>query len=509
MRAGLTTGLVGSSRRVRFPGVGPGAAMLALLAATASLAQPSASGDREIVVVEGLAPAEQTNRLAAARLDAMRKVIEQVAGRQVRTLALTSYHQLVANYTLAQANGFVESAEALGPGEEVGGVFRQRFRIAARSGAINRDLVAQRIDVDFLYEIVARPRIALAVRDEWRLPGQAAGWEPDGRALSNQEIARFFKARHPGFVFQDLELMRDSRQQAVDYVREANRARFEILVVGTTRAVVRAGEEPGRGNDWEAKRGDLRARGRRFASDVEIEWRAINVATAETLFTVTGRFATPEHEAVAERQAPDAAVVWAKERLLAGKVPELFRELLAHWNRSAWDRSVELIFRGAAEADPDRLLRTLIGQAGYAPETVRLVSARAGEIVFGASPPEGVSDQAGVLRAAFAPGFFVQEIRPGRIVLAASASARAELRLEVAGLGLAGAVKLQETLAAAPGVAAVRRLEFSGGRVAWGIATDRTTEEVALLVEQAGIERLRVTAMGAARIEAIVAEGRP
>jgi hypothetical protein len=459
-------------------------------------------------MVEGLAPEENPNRAATARLDAMRKAIEQVAGRQVRSLALTSYQQMVANYTLARTNGFVEAAEPFGPPDVADGVYRQRFRVRVKAGEINRDLVAQKIDVDFLYEIVARPRIALAVQDEWRPPGATAGWEPDGRALSNQEIARFFKERHPGFVFKDLDLLRESQAQTVDYVREAGRSRFDILIVGRTRGVSRGVTEAGAANPWLAKKGDAAAAGPRYAYDTEVEWRAVNVATSETLFTVTGRFATPDHEGVAERQAPDAAVVWAKQRLLATKVPELFRELLAGWNRAAFDQGYEIVFRTGGEVDPDEIQRTLVGLAGFSPETVRLVTAQGGEVVFGASSAQSGTDQAAQLRAAFAPRFIVQEIRPGRIVLAVAARAGG-LRLEVAGLGFSDAARLQQQLEGLPGVTAVQREEFTGGKGVWTVRAAQAADDLALALERATGVRLQVLSVGGQRIEARLAEVRP
>lgn len=496
----------------------PGAALLPLLATAMAVAQPSprpppgpATGAAaDTVLVEGLAAADSGDRAASARQDAMRKAIEQVAGRQVRTLALTSYHQLLANYTLAQTSGFVEAAEPVGPPDVADGVYRQRYRITVKAGDVNRDLVARKIDVDFLYEIVARPRIALAVRDEWRPPGGGAGWEPDGRALTNQEIARFFHDRHPGFVFKDLELLRTGQDQAVDYVREAARGRFDILVVGLTRAVQRGVTEARDANAWLARAGDAGLLGKRYAFDVEMEWRAVNVATAETLFTVTGTYATPEGEGAAERQAPDAALVWAKRQALARKVPELFREMLAGWNRAAFDRSYEIVFRTDGQVDPDDLRRGLEGAAGFEPETVRLIGATGGEIVFGARSPQGGTDQATRLRAAFAPKFLVQEIRPGRIVLAAVASAEtAGVRVEVGGLGFSDVARLQQQFERLPQVGAVRREEFAGGRAVWTLNTAQPVEELALLLEAGAGVRLQVQSVGARRIEARLAEVRP
>jgi hypothetical protein len=490
----------------------PGAARLFFFAAGTVVAQPGppAAPAAETVLVEGLAAADGADRAASARQDAMRKAIEQVAGRQVRSLALTSYHQLVANYTLAQTSGFVEAAEPVGPPDEADGVYRQRYRITVKAGEVNRDLVAQKIDVDFLYEIVARPRIALAVHDEWRPPERSGGWEPDGRALSNQEIARYFKNRHQGFVFKDLDLLRETQEQTVDYVREAARSRFDILIVGRTRAVLRGATAAAEANAWLTRAGDAGGRGKRYAFDIEVEWRALNVATAETLFTVTGTYATPEGEGAAERQAPDAALVWAKRQALARKVPELFRELLAGWNRAAFDQSYEIVFRTDGRIDPEELRRGLTGAGGFEPETVRLVTAAGGEVVFGARSPQGGTDRATLLRAAFAPRFLVQEIRPGRIVLGlAPSGGGAGVRLEVGGLGFSDVARLQQQLERLPQVGGVQREEFAGGRAVWTLATAQTVEELALLLEGLAGMRLQVQSVGARRIEARLAEVRP
>lgn len=465
-----------------------------------------APAEQTEITIEGLAPAGDPNRESSARQDAMRKAIEQVAGRQVRNLAIASYHQLLASYTLAQTSGFVEEAGPLGPGEESGGVFLRRYRVRVRAGEVNRDLVEQGIDVDFLYEVVARPRIALALRDEWRPPTDPTGWQSDGRATSNQEINRYFKQKHTGFVFKDLELLRESLDQKVDYVREAGRARFDVLILGQTRAVPRTVRLASESNPWLARPADPAGGTLRHNYDAELEWRVVNVATAETLFTISGRFTTPADAPNQELATPDAAMLWAKERLLTDKVPELFRNLLAYWNRQAFSQDYELVFQTAGTVAPDELAALLREKAGFAGEELRLVSASGGEVIFAGHSPQGGTDVAGRIGAAVAPRFIVQEIRPGRIMLARGETAGTGVRVEVSGIAFGAAANLERNLAAAPGVLGVRRLEFAQGRVVLIVSTARAPADLALNIEKIGGPDLRIRTVSGDRIEAVVRE---
>lgn len=465
-------------------------------------APPGVLPEQAEVAVDGLASAGDPNREAAARQDAMRKAIEQVAGRQVRNLAVASYHQLLASYTLARTSGFVEEAAPLGPGEISGEVFLRRYRVRVRAGEVNRDLVGQGIEVDFLYEVVARPRIALAIRDEWRPPGASDGWQPDGRSTSNQEINRYFKRKHTGFVFKDLDLLRESLDQTVDYVREARRGQFEVLVLGQTRAVPQPPRPAREGNPWLARPGAKLDDGLRFACDAELEWRVVNVATAETLFAISGRFSTPAEASGAELATADTATLWAKEQLLTERVPELFRMLLAHWNRQAFGQDYELVFKTAGMVAPDELAAMLREKAGFADEELRLVTAGNGEVVFASRSPQGGTGVAGRVGSAVEPRFIVQEIRPGRVVLALVEPAGAGMRIIVDGIGFGAADELEKKLSALPEVSQVRRLEFNQGRVVWTVSAGCTIADMALMLEKLGAPELRIRTVGTDGIEA-------
>lgn len=482
-----------------------------LLGALALRAAPSAAPAAAEVMVTGQALAASPNRATEARLDAMRQAVGEVAGRQVRSLALTSYHQLAAQYTVTKLDGFVERAEPAGPPEIAGDLYHQRFRIVVRPGAVNRDLVEQKLDVDFLYEVVARPRIALALEERWKPEASATAWQPDERPLSQQAVIAHFKARHDGFIFKDLDLLRDNQAQTADYVREAARNSFDVLIVGRTRSAAREPQAVGAANPWTQRRDAGRAGDRRFAFDAELEWRVVNVATAETLLVLSGSLTPDIAEAGEQGHAPDAAARWAKEQLLAQKVPELFRELLAYWNRRALGGEVEVVFevRGTPP-DPEDLAGRIRSVAGLDTQRVQLVGLTGGELVFSVQSALGGSELAGQLGTALAGRWRLQEARSGRLrFIPADGGDRAGLRLVLGGLGLAEVRTVEQGLRAQPGIHSVTRDEFAGGRAVLTVFAALSAEDVAAAAEALLPGRLRVEKITTGEIVAAGVEPRP
>lgn len=478
------------------------ASWLALIARLPAAEAPAAVE----VTVQGAAPAHLPNASAEARLDALRKAVEQVAGRQVRSLALTSYQQMLANYTISRIDGFVEAAEAFGPPETAGGVLLQRYRVRVRAGSVNQDLVVQKIDVDFLYEAVARPRIAIAVTDRTRASSDLAEpWQPQPGQPTASALTRYFKSRHPGFTIKDLDLLRDSRAQEVDYVREAGRNQFDLLVLGETRTWRRGTLAPGRENPWLTAPGKAGAGEARMWYDAAVEWRVVNVATRETLFAVSGNIA--EQAEAAALASADAAHAAALERAFARKLPELFRELLAYWNRGAFEQTLELAFTGAG-VDGFALAAKLAATSGLAPDSIQLISAASGQALFSVRATQTRDRLASALRDSLGAGFRIQELRPGRIgFVAESAAGTAGVRVELREVSLGDCIAVEKALAAVSGVEQVRRLRFSGGIAELQVQGQRSAEEIASAIESAGGGRISTVDLGPDRV--VLRGGRP
>lgn len=470
------------------------------------------------VRVTGHAAADNPDRANAARLDAMRAAIREAGGAQVRAHSVARFGELVSQFTYVRANGLVGAMQPAGPPAVAGDLYAQDFLVEVRVDALNRDLVTEKIDVAFLYDVVRRPRIAVCVADLWNPtgdPGRPLAADPD--QSSNQQIVAEFKRRHDGFVFKELNLLRAAAGEEADYVREARRNNFDLLILGTTRTnLVRGAAPPPRPEtalngapsaaggqpDTLAK---LRALAPPAAAEgpafgVMLDWRAINVSTAETVLALSG-----DRPAVAgDARDPAAASRAAKLALLEPRIAELFRELIGYWNQRAFGESYELTFRTNGEPGPLAIERTLGERGGFVADSVVLAGATAGRVVFTATATLSRAEVAQNLAQAFGPALAVSAIRPGAIELEpAGASAVRAVAVTIAGLSLTDTLAVQSALAGVAGVSAVHRQPFAGGKVTLLVTTTLADEALGVAVEAALPGRLRVTGLGPGGVEAV------
>ncbi|GAB5561227.1 MAG: hypothetical protein SynsKO_28740 [Synoicihabitans sp.] len=442
------------------------------------------------LVVEGTAAANVPNAAAAVKSDAMRRALEEVAGRQVRSYALTASNQMVASYTFAKVEGMVERADPVGPLEQVSGVWLQRFRIAVRSGELNRELVAEGIDVEFLYETVSRPRIAIAIREQWQSEVEGP-WATRPGSFSVARIGEYFKSRHPDFDIRDLDLMRRDSTEEVDYVREANANRFDYLIVGETRLSRRPLPAAGK-NPWAMRVGDPEAGQERHAFAAELEWRVVEVASARTVFTVQDRV-EPDPRELREVASRESAAAWAGEQVVDARAPELFRRMLAQWNRQVFNQAWEIILRGS-QLDLLAIDGQLRERSGLESASISMRGASRGEAIFSARSSMGANEQVAEVAAALGEGYVMVDMRPGRMVferVGAIASAPGVLvRLE--GVGFTESRAITTALGKVSGVQRVESAGMRGGVREIRVVGSADPEDLAIAAEGAAPGRVRV-----------------
>ncbi len=467
--------------------------LLWLLGGLASLAAQDAA---TTVMVDGAAAEGVPNVEAALRTDAMRQALTQVAGTQVNRYAITASQQLLADYTFAQVDGFVEAAEAMGTPRLADGVWTQRFRVRVRAGDLNRELVSREIDVQFLYETVARPRIAIAVTESWQ-PEVDGAWVERPGQFSVARIGEYFKSRHPDFDLRDLDLLRVNQGQEVDYVREARANQFDYLVVGETRLSRRAMPAAG-DNPWTARAGDPAAGAARHAFAAALEWRVVEVATARTVFTLQDKV-EPDATALRGVASREAAADWARTTAVDAQTPVLFRRLLAQWNREAFNRSWEIVLRGA-ELDLLELGSRLRERSGLEASSVTLRGAARGEAVFAARTSLGNDEQVAAVGTALGKGFRLADLRTGRMVFeqvgVAGGAATAGVRVRLEQVRFADARAIATALEGVRGVVAVERGRMSGGVSELLVRGTAEAEELAIAAEEVAPERVRVIELG-------------
>jgi len=466
------------------------------------------------VVVTGTAVLENVDHVNAARMDAMRQAIQQVGGAQVRAHEAVRFGELVKKFTYVRAEALVESVEPAGPPETSGGVYRQAFVVKVRPAQVYQDLVKERFDVEFLYDVIQRPRILVAVLDEWNPSGDpAAPFVADPDQASRQLIMQVFRERHADIVFQEPRLLREGSAGLQALIEEARGDDFEILIVGETRSSLVGGIDPARAavvTDRGMSAGglpDARAKLQRISSarpsarprfDVAVNWSVVDVATRRQIVGVRdARPPAPEDPADF-----DGAKRIAKETLIRAKAAEVFRELVLIWTQRAFSTGYELVFRTGAEVDAVVIATALRERAGFVADSVKMTDSRPGRFRFTASAALGPDEIRANLNRVFGPGIRVVASQGGRFELeAAEASALRVVMLTVAGVSLGDARALQAALEKHPEVAKVARQPVAGGRAPLQITTTLNDDDLGLAVENALPGRLRILAQGPAGIE--------
>lgn len=481
-------------------------------ARTEPTAPPASEARAERVIVTGNAAADNLDRANAARLDAMRQAIQQVGGAQVRSHEAARFGELVAKFTYVRATALVTSIREAGPAVVADGVYRQPFSVEVLNEELNRALVKDKIDVQLLYDLVQRPRILVAVQDEWNPTGDpAAAPVIDSDQASRQLIIAGFKERHPDFVFKEPRLLREGTGGAEALIEEAKRNQFDILILGATQsklvsAPVHATPVEDRGMtanglpDSQAKLARIMpARpAARAQFDVAVDWRVVNVSSAETLFVIGGA-RSPTDEDPPEFSAAKRT---AKQALIRTKTDELFRELLFSWNQRAFSETYELLFNTPGLTDA-RTLSTRLENAGFVPGSVRLQESSPGLFLYTATANLGAEEIRDNLARVFAPELRIAASRRGRFEFEPVASTTLRtVAVTLIGLSLTDVRTLQAALERQAGVNRVQRQPVTAGRVSLQLATTLDDDDLGLAVEAALPGRVRVTEQTATGIVA-------
>ena len=434
------------------------------LASAQSLVPTSDSAG--FVQVVGTADNADLNKQDNARFDAYKKALLEVAPVFVESRATANLSTLVSSYNYSEVRGFVEEALPVGEPYSLGNVYFQPYRIKVNKEDLGLEMIKRKIDVKFLYDLVARPRIAIAIEDEVQNPqGQ---FERDSLNVSRSVLTKYFKDRHRDFVIAD---------------REANDNSIEILIEGKTRVSRQTSSSPPRSNDP----------GRVPVPPtenylLEISWQIKRVSARETLAPIFTN-------GMLSSGTSQARLKFVEEASAAA-----FRELMAYWNHAALRRTVEISFESRNSVEPEALRAKLQNAASLNRQSLQMDSLNTGRIVFSAELTGTVSQAAQGLSELFANEFEVFLSTPSRIGLRSKEIPEIGLRLDRVSFSELAAIV--QSLQKMPSVHGVRRDSFENGAAKLYLKTFLTTDTLGLELEKLFPGKLRVTGASSSEIQA-------
>ncbi len=473
----ITTGLLGS--------------VLLMLAAFPSSAQVPSPTIRKLdpqentvtVAVNGVADDARADKAQAAKLDAFKKAIEQAAGLQVENKDV-AVNNVLSSFTEVTRAGFVEDSTLLGSPKSDGTNYIQAYQIKVRIGEINRELVKGRIDVKFLYDVVSRPRICLAITDEEKNIPEAGG-SASYSGVSSSKITQYFLSRNPNFIFKDLALLRKSANESVDYVREAANNGFDVLILGTTRWMSQlmppkpsTYNEPGHPPFRQINN--------------TINWRVIKVATSENIWGIFG-------EKEMQLLLTDST---NKYGLINEKAAELFRELLAYWNRSAFREAYEISFESSETKNAPQLQTRLRQVQAVDTDSLRILDSGKVKLTFSVVITGSLSELLSSLATVFKDQYEILSARPGKVELIAVKDKNSIISLKIRNSTLLFARQIREKLPTSEGIRTVEQGPFSQGELTLSITTARPAEYIGEELERLFGDKIRILDISAKSIAA-------
>jgi len=452
----------------------------------------------ETVRVTGMSDAELGDFRRRAKHDAMNRAIAKAAGVQVKSHALASMHSLVAHYSYARSEGFVSAMRSLGPGIVQDGLYYEEYEIEVQQQEINRELVSNGIDVEFLYDLVERPKIAIALDEYWKLSEKTEVFQ-FSNSSSFSRIVKEFKRRHPGFVIRDLSMLRDSVSSEIDYVDLAQQGQFDVLIAGYTEVDSRSMENVENMNPWLQS---SQNRDSRPVWDVDgrVSWRVIRVGSKEVLFTVSD-FDSLDNAArltAAGNERVSADLVM--DSLLSRACEDLFIELMAQWSRAVLKQQVELVFVHKGNDDPFRVEAKLGKLDAISSQSLLLDQVSADRCSFRFQTGEMSLVLVSILSQTF-DDYQVSSLKSGVIEMRwRDPLHAASVELHIAGLPF-GKTNWLQRLEGNEGIASVERVKFENGNAVYDVFGDLTADDIARLVNDL-IPECRIIGVSAIRIDA-------
>jgi hypothetical protein len=439
-----------------------------LLMAGGAAAQPAPSGaaSGDYVVVTGRADDSLPDKMEAAKLSACKEALLMVAPVFVEARSVASFHELVSSYNYTEVRGFIEEAVPMGAGTSQDNVYSRKYRIKVNKGDLNLELWKRKVDIKFLYDAAARPRLCLAITDVDSALSGRGGLETAVAQRSHGRIISYFRKQHPDFDFKDLLLLRSSPDMESDLVAEANKNSFDILIYGTTKkSSARSPRRPYTGGSVDIGFADT--------AIWEFDWRVIDVRNRRTLFHVQ----TPGSGgglAPAEQDSPYPAIDQA--------AAELFRELLVQWSRSATGRKLEVSFESFEPPNPEALVSMLKQVNGLDPESIQLASLDKSAVIYTISVTRTLPEIISSLGKVFQKDYKIYSGDQGRVRLTAVAAI--EIAITIKGASLSNLGLIQSKLQASPDIQSVRRQNFNNGVATLLLKTYTSPEEIGKFLEK-------------------------
>ena len=430
------------------------------------------------VVVVGLAPIDVADRAEVARRDAMRKAVEQVVGQQVKASVLTANNQLIDSKIYARTEGYVKEARPLGNPEELGqgdeAVFAQRYSITVYAGTINNDLVYEGVDVEFLYDVVSRPRIAFFI--------ERAGEGPGGRDRDTETALQAdFKSRNPNFELKNLDVLAGSAHREVDWVAVGLKGGVDMVVSGETEVKIAAKVAVNVGT----VRVDL------YRAAVTVNLSITHMANGGLVDAVRVTFDGTDEASLADMRkhggtASDAQN-WAYSQAMAQAQQQLWVKLMRAWVRSVYDVPYEIVFRQAKAADSNDFSRQLTAVGPVKVESVQMRGAVDGQLVFDVKVDGTLPELLGSLAEQF-PTYRSGEARVGRVVMLPAAGPGAELtitQLTILNCNWGQVTEFEKALGRINGVHEARKTGFENATAAYSIRHELSLADLATQIETA------------------------
>jgi hypothetical protein len=433
------------------------------------------------VRVTGVGDSARGDLEEALKRDACRKAIEQAAGFQIvsRTVAFDS---LVKTFTDLKVDGFVVECRPLSAVKSQGGTSTREFAVKVRTGLVNQELLAQKIDVKLLYDVVSRPRICVAIEDKIK-DAPRAEWDTS-RQLTGLRIVDYFRRLNRNFEFLDLSLMRRSPSESLEAVAldQAALSSYDLLVSGTTRIEARAEHNdtnPAYQNPFEDSPGGG-ASALKFLTTVE--WRVTEVASKRLALPIQGE--SSDHLWEDER---------SKTKFLDKKVTDLFRELTAYWIGMAFSAPYKIEFFSSGAADSTSLLAGLKLAKGLDSESIRMYGDIKGRITFSAAASGDLAEIRGSLEQIFKGKYRILLAQLGLVQLEAeSDSALGTVSLEVSNLSASRAEEIVQQIKRMDAVNGVDQEAFRGGKLCLKLRSSLPAKELGLALEK-GVSGLRIS----------------
>ncbi len=304
---------------------------IALLA----LAAPAAAEETKVTEATGEAAivGDVLAAKAAAKDDAMRNCVQQVATTVVTAATETDQAQLLSDKIYSHSQGYIRKFDVLQEKQE-GNVWTIKARCEVSEGKLDEDLMAFGI----AYRREGMPRIMVMIAEQAINATEASGWWQGGgnaadlRVMENSFMDRMSKS---GFTFVDPEVLAGKIKLEVvgadpnaQQAREIGQiARAEIVIVG--RAIAKPLGTIALDN------------GTFYSAVANISARAVETATGRVLASAefTGKAGKGFEQTTAGRNALSEG-----GRQLAG---DLFAKIGKVWaGKQSGTRSVEMVVKG-------------------------------------------------------------------------------------------------------------------------------------------------------------------